>query len=205
MEPLPRRPWYLLVAIVVAWLFGVGGCTEGTQIIGGYWSPAPDPTELAADAPTEQERAHLKEAGTRCLVATDNAKGRIFPLGVASFLLGAAIVVFAARAMAGRKSARALLVQLVLVQALFVGVAEFATRDVKRECAEVTLARMRMNLDPAQKEKVLDRIPPEMLTMGLIVGFALRTTVAALVVLSLTRSRTLAWFDAIERRRLEGP
>ncbi|MFO0672027.1 MAG: hypothetical protein U0235_20785 [Polyangiaceae bacterium] len=204
MEAPPRKPWPLLVAIIVAWLFGVGGCTEGSQIIAGYWSPAPDFGEIAAKGSTDEERAAVRAAGERCLAATDGARRRVFPFGVATFVLGAAMVVFSARAMAGRKSARSLLIQLLVVQALFVGVREYATRDLKRECMDITFAAVRLGMKDKDRPPAITSgdVPSGLLDAGVMVAIALRSLAAGLVVLALTRPRSVAWFDAMEARRL---
>lgn len=201
----PKRPWYLLVAIVIAWLFGVGGCTEGTAVIGAYWSPSPDVTEIANRATTEEDRVKVRESATRCFVATDEAKRRVFPLGVASFVLGTAVMMFAARTMAARKTARSLLVQLVIAQALFVGVRDYTTRDLNATCFDFKVELAKLDLKgKAADPSVFDRISPEMLHAGMWIGLALRSLVAGLVVVSLTRPRSLAWFDAMDRRRTGG-
>ena len=204
--PPLKRPWYLLVAIVVAWLYGVGGCTEGSAIIGSYWSPSPDVTDIAARAKTEEESARVRDAATRCFVATDQAKNRVFPLGVASFLLGAATVMFAARSMAARKGARPLLVQLVLAQALFVGARDYMTRDLNGACFDFKVSIAKLDFESKSHDtSMFDRVSPDMMRTGMWVGFALRSLVAGLVILSLTRPRTKEWYEAMERRRLEGP
>jgi hypothetical protein len=200
----PRRPWYLLVAIVVAWLYGVGGCTEGSAVIGAYWSPAPDVTEIAARAKTEDDRAHVRDAATRCFVAMDQARRRVFPLGAGSFVLGAAIVIFAARSMAGRKTARSLLVQLVIAQAVFVGARDYVTRDIDAACFDFKVANAKLDFEGKTADpSIFDRVSPEMMRNAAWAGFGLRTLVAGLVVLSLTRGRTKEWYEAMERRRLE--
>jgi hypothetical protein len=201
----PKRPWYLLVAIVFAWLFGVGGCTQGTAIIGSYWSPAQDVSEIANRAKTEEDRSKLKEAASRCYAATERSKTRIFPLGVASFVLGAAMVILAARSMAGRGSARALLVQVVLAQALFVIVRDFSTRDVLAECVDFERQQVRLDLVERNADpSIIDRVTPELRAKANLAGTVIRCAAAGLIVLALTRRRTREYYEALERRRAEG-
>lgn len=204
-SPPAKRPWYVLAALVFAWLFGVGGCMQGTAIIGSYWSPAPDVADVGARAKTDEDRAALKEAHSRCFVSTERAKGRIYPLGAASFVLGAALVLLAARSMAGRNTARALLVQVVLAQAAFVLFRDYSTRDVLAECLEYQRLEMRVDLlehkrDPALVNS-LDSITPELRVKATLAGGVLRGMVAGLIVLALTRRRALEYYAAMERLR----
>lgn len=195
-----RRPWYLLVALVISWLFGISGCTEGSEIIRSYWAPSVDVETVANKVDTDEARDQLKIAGERCVNAVDRDRGRLFPLAAASLVLGAATVLFAARALAGNKGSRALLVQLVIAQALFVGVRDYGSRGVRRDCQEINLAvasSMFGKYDP----KLAEPFTPQVIDLGLIAAFLAHAAVAGMVVFSLTRPRSLAWYDAMEQRR----
>lgn len=200
----PKRPFYLLVALVVAWLFGVGGCTQGTYIIGSYWSPVPDIAEIAGRAHGDDDKKALADATTRCFAATDAAKPRVFPLGVASLVLGIAVVLFAARSLAGKNSARVFLVQLMLAQGLFVVVRDLATREIGAACFDVERLVLKLDLQNKKADTtVVDRLTPALRDKAALGATAARTAGAALIVLALMRRRTRDYFDAAERAQTE--
>ncbi len=128
------RPWFLVVALIVAWFVGAYGATSGCttvailregvvpdratleQAIGG----APEPAQAIAVA---HEAARLKAMAVQGETA--------FPLGVARLLLSTALVVACAMAMAGRPGARSFAMQAVVAYALYAGVDFALSRSIR--------------------------------------------------------------------------
>jgi hypothetical protein len=77
------------------------------------------------------DRALFKERSLRLNEAHESARRREFPLGVATLVLGGAMVGMSARAMSGRDGARGALVQVTLARAALIVVAFLLTPDVR--------------------------------------------------------------------------
>jgi hypothetical protein len=163
----------------------------------------PEIAEVASKAPTEVERKVLEAAATRCFTATDRAKNRNFPFGVASFVLGTAMVILAARALGGRSSARSLLVQVVLAQAVFVLLRDWFLRDLPADCLDYFREVTRIDLQAHHADPTtLDRLMPDIRATTVVVS-AIRALAAVLIVIGLSLPRSLAYYTAVERTRGE--
>src|SRR5262249_3283942 len=107
----PKRPWYLVAALVAGWLLGANAMSDGCQTIQYYRGEAlnmqapPELTDVAA-------RQRVVELAQKYVAVMDAARGRLLPIGVALLVLGAAMVMLSARAMSGRPGARGALVQV---------------------------------------------------------------------------------------------
>jgi hypothetical protein len=77
------------------------------------------------------DRAVFKERSERLNEIHESARKREFPLGVASLVLGGAMVAMSARAMSGREGARGALVQVTLARVALVAMAFLLTPDVR--------------------------------------------------------------------------
>jgi uncharacterized membrane protein YidH (DUF202 family) len=175
-----RRPWYLIVSLVMAWLLGALALMAGGSVITFYKQDA-DELEQALDhdeerVPDPDERALFRERTERLENVHDQAKRREFPLGVAALLLGGAMVATSARAMSGREGARGALVQVTLARAALAVAGFFLTPDVR--AAEFAVANV---FGYASISKVV-----------------LETAACLLVVIALTRPRSRAFFRAAE-------
>jgi hypothetical protein len=151
-------------------------------------------------------REKVLDAGQRWLTARDAAKPRELPFGAASLVLGGAMILFAARSLAGREGARSALVQVVTVHAGVVVAAYFAMHDVT--LAEMELARRWLvaglhaspsppPIDPERVAAAFARAWPPFMT-------ALQTATSGLIVLALTRPRVRAFFAAASATFGEG-
>jgi hypothetical protein len=97
-----------------------------------------DPNELRQSLDHEEERfidaedrAMFRERSEHFNEVRGQAREREFPLGVATLLLGGAMVALAARSMAGREGARGALVQVTLARAGLVVVTFLLLPDVR--------------------------------------------------------------------------
>jgi hypothetical protein len=175
-----RRPWYLIVSLVVAWLLGALALMAGGSVITFYKQDA-DEIQQALDhdeerVPDPEERALFRQHTEHLDEVHDQAKRREFPLGIAALLLGGAMVAMSARAMSGREGARGALVQVTLARAALSVLGLFLTPDVR--AAEFAVASV---FGYASVGKVI-----------------FETTACLLVVLALTRPRSRAFFRAAE-------
>jgi hypothetical protein len=112
----PRRPWYLNVALLLAWLTGALTAYAGVDTL-RLFHVAPDEVSLQIDRQPDlspEERARQKDAIEAIMTALHAAKNRVVPLAVAELLLGGAMIVFVHSATIGRSWARQALIQLTV-------------------------------------------------------------------------------------------
>ncbi len=196
--PELKRPWYLVLALLGALALGTAGAFQGWGTFVSYHDPI-DPSMAGVGIPDEADRLAVVARLQAYVQTLDAAKPRVWPLGVATLLLGAAIFVFAMRALGGSRGARAALVQLIVAQAG----ANAASYWLMRDVFEADL-RVREATDAAEShERVPERDRAEVLRAaskvrraGYPVAFALDTLSSALIVVALTRRRSRAFFDA---------
>ena len=120
-EKLAARPRYLVVALVTALIFGAGCWTSGCQQLQVYRGSKDQGAEIHALIRDDDERAKVEALYKKHIDASDDARSKGIPLAAATFVLGAALLALASRALAGRTSARAALMQVVAMQAIVGG------------------------------------------------------------------------------------
>jgi hypothetical protein len=176
----PPRPWYLLAALIAAWLLGAVGLMSGGSVVAFYREDASELRQsLDRDDDyllNEEERALFRERTERLNDIFERAKKREFPLAVGTLVLGGAMVALAARSMSGREGARGALVQVTLARVGLIGVAFFLTADVR--AAEFAVANLFGYLR--------------------VGGMILQGLTCLLIVVALTREGSLAFFRARE-------
>lgn len=191
-KPAKKRPFYLLAALAMAFALGTGGWVGGCENI-AYYHAEPSAMRVDLELKDETERPRLERALDRWLSARDAARGLAFPLGVASFVLGAAILSLAARGLAGKPGGRGALVQVLAVQAVL-AVATFATmKEIRWAERDVYVVRSMGNA-PRPFASVEEHDQQERVTRALLVfltpaTLGTRTLMAALVIFALTRPR----------------
>jgi hypothetical protein len=181
-------------------LFGASEWLDGCNTV-GFYHHATDVSDMAQGIKDEAQRAAVVQIAERYFARLDAAKTRRYPLGAAALVLGVAMVVLAARGLGGREQARAMLVQVVGVQAALGVLAWFLLADVR--AATVEYLRDALALDLAQ----MRRAHPEggfattydSLVRGFLATYPAfvvgRLAASALVVFALTRSRARAYFE----------
>jgi len=189
-----KRPWYLILALVFAWVFGASAASEGCATVNLYKS---DPSELALEQAKEVDREAVDKITQRYVSVLEGAKTRMFPLAIASLLLGSVMWGLAAGAMAGRNGARSALLQVMAVHALVLVLAFAITPDVRAATVEARVGLLGLVPEPktsaerdAQKwvRAHLWAVPAAFTAVQLI-GYGL-------VLLALTRRRTREFFEA---------
>jgi hypothetical protein len=198
-----KRPWYLVCALVLAWLFGAGAMTDGCENIGYFEADRAELTRAAQDRLKDADPDAVAKVTERFFDAMDSAKSRVFPFAVASLLLGAAMWGLAFGAMAGRGGARAALVQVLAVSAVVRVVEYVATPDIRaaHTAADIGLAALSPADTPAMKEgrHLYIQHRAKKPTFGLVLHLGLD----ALLLLALTRRRTREFYEARAAARAE--
>ncbi len=196
MSPVVRkRPWYLVVALLGALFIGAAGALQGWQTFMNY-RVAIDPSEAASGIADDADRAAVVARLQSYLQVLDAAKPRAWPLGVAALLLGTAIFFFATRVFAGSRTARNLLVQLVLVQA-GVNVADYLLlRDVVEAELQFNEAEViaRLPPDPAGRADATHLLGFQRTAYPIALG--LDSLCSVLIVVALTRRRARDFLEA---------
>jgi hypothetical protein len=196
-----KRPWYLVVALLVALGLGMTGAYDGWSAVATYHA---DPAVLEhaflasagiADGGDEAERTAATARFDEYIHVLDAEKTRGWPLAVATLLLGGATFLFAMRALGGSGGARAALVQLVAAQAAVGVAAHFLTRDVVE--AWLRLQEAAAAAAHASGAALHGSTVPSLAMLRTLNDalLTLRTVATALVIVGLTLMRSRAYFD----------
>jgi hypothetical protein len=201
-----KRPWYLVLALLGTLALGTTGACGGWSTIAFYREPMPASIEGQGIA-DEADRAAVAARAQAYVQALEGARRRAWPLGVAALLLGSALLVFSMRALSGSKSARAVLVQLAVVQAVANAASYWLMRDVfeaeLRKFEAEQAAEFHQRVPERSRADDMARSASGMLRAANPIAFALRTLGSALVVVALTRRKSREFLDA-GREAIEG-
>ncbi len=194
-----KRPWYLVLALLGALALGTTGACSGWSTVTLYREPI-DPSVAAQGITDDGDRATVSSRVEAYVHTLDAAKSRGWPLGVATLLVGGAMMIFAMRALGGSGGARTALVQLVVAQAGLNVASYWLMRDVFDADLRVFEARQAAEIHERIREKPradeMSRTTVAILRAANPVAIALRTIGSALVVVALTRRRSRDFFDA---------
>lgn len=197
----PRRPRYLVVAVLVALVFGAACSTGGCDRLAFFHSDIDLNAPRRAMLHDEANRTRADEMYQGFLDAANRQKGRAVPLAAATFVLGAAILALGSRSLSGRVNTRKHLIQLVAAQAIVVGASFFALRDMQRAELEWQLETMLMAQSEQMPAEDFARVSPPMRAAMHGVPptwLAMRTLASLLVIFALTRPRARAFFDSVD-------
>jgi hypothetical protein len=187
-------------------MYGARALGDGYETIAYYRGEHGDVHTVADEVNDSSARAAINALADKWVEAKDASRSRELPLAIASLLLGGAMILFAARSMAGREGARSALVQVVLVHA-GLGVASYFL--TKETTAASTLLDQALREAMARQEGVV--ITPEWeralhaaarIRPAVATGF--RSLASALIVLALTRPRARAFFESVPPQLGEG-
>ncbi|MBX3189274.1 MAG: hypothetical protein KF819_19780 [Labilithrix sp.] len=194
-----ERPRYLFLALVAALFFGAGCWTEGCSRIAFYRGEHDQAQLLNAAIRDEAERGRAEALYLRYTAVADAARGRAYPMAVAIFVLGAALLALAARGLAGKSNTRSALMQIVAAQAIACVASYYVTRDVRNAEldweVERTLIQKRETL-PADQYEQLVPMMHGFRTIGIPAWLVFRTVASALIVVALTRPRSREFFES---------
>ncbi len=194
-----KRPWYLMAALVAAWIYGAQAMADGYDQIAFFRGERPDIHQETDAIVGADARDAAYAAGEHWLAVREAAGRREMPFGVASLLLGGAMVLFAARSMAFREGSRSKLVQVVVVHAATAAVGFLCTRDVAVAEAAYRLSQsmssvMSHNLgDPEAIARTRAMLPMMQRAVGPLL-LLMSISISGLIVVALTRPRARAFF-----------
>lgn len=200
-----KRPWYLVIALVLCTSFGACGWFDGYQSVLFYRDTQIDTPNFVEQLPETAAKARAREASAALFQERDAARRVGFPLAVGTFVVGAAVLLFTARAFANRGTSKKLLLQFLIVQlALIVGshfaLAKVATRQAHMSFAlqqAHTLGQAKTDLERTQVDDTyttLRRILPTIQWSSL----ALRVSMTLFVIVALTRRRTREFYGEVD-------
>jgi len=194
-----KRPWYLVLALFLAVLFGVVGARSGWITVTLYREQI-DPALAGQGIADEADRAAVVARVEAYVRALDAAKARGWPLGIASLLIGGATLFFAMRAMSGSASGRVALVQLVIVQAGIAGASHFLLRDVEQAdlatYEAIKAAQFHEEIPDRRRADELTGNTAKLFHAAAPIALAFQLLGSALIVVALTRRRSLAFFES---------
>lgn len=203
-----RRPWYLVLALLLCSVLGAYGSLDGYETIALYRTTEIDTSYVLRDIAQEENRKAASASVDRLLGAMEQERSKLFPLAAGELVLGLALFMLAIFAMAGRGGARPAVVQLVVAQAALVVAMHVMTP--KTRAAEVDLglavksAQLRESgTDPHVVDDAASTYRHIEPYLG-AVKLGVRTALALLVIVALTRARTRAFYEARSERPNEG-
>lgn len=196
LPPRPPRPPYLVVALIVGWILGIGGVMGGCELLRFYQEP--DTTVEVHKAPDDElgnyfaeQRRASKEASAKAL---EQYHDRMVPLAVANVLLSALLILACARALAAKKNAHSLALQAVAANILYAVADYFLSAPVREAIIAATASRPfpgdTQQLDPAQFSAAV-AWSVRLMSAGQILTLGL-------VAFALTRPRVIAFFRPID-------
>ena len=189
----PKRPLYLVFALLGALLLGTVGLRDGWGKIALY-REAVDLSSQGDGISSEADRQLVVGRAREYVEKLDAAKRTGWPLGVATLVLGGAVFFFAMRTLSGGSGARAVLVQLVVAQAATNVASAWLLRDVSSaelRYAEATYLASLRDGDRSAAADVVRRLGPLLESIPPALG----TLCSALVVIGLTRPRSRELLD----------
>jgi hypothetical protein len=197
-----KRPVYLVVALLLVWVVGLFGATEGCQTIDVLHRP--DAVRSENSRMGDGEMAKRREALIETVLAFRKS---VTPLAVGQLLLGSILTLSAGLTLLGRGHARSVALQAIVVYALFLPI-DYLVRRPMRAVAIDAIA------DGSTFPPVSTGGPsPEILDQRVFFwwvyrgALGLQLAILALGLVAITRPRVRAFFDAMagERAREQEP
>jgi hypothetical protein len=190
-----------MAALIASWIYGAQALSDGYEALSFFRGERPDIHVATDPIATAEARDAAYAAGEHWLQVKEAASRREMPFGAVSLLLGGAMVLFAARSMAGREGSRSALVQVLVVHAGARVAAFLLTRDVglaevafQTRISDAAAAAMAHSFkDPADVQRYLGMMHALPLVLAPL-ALIMHTAFSALVVLALTRPRARAFF-----------
>ena len=102
----PKRPLYLVIALLLVWVVGLFGSQQGCQTI--EWLHQPDEVRAALERASDRERA---KQGETLMNASLQFRKIVTPLAVGQLLLASFLTLTAGLTLLGRVQARKLALQ----------------------------------------------------------------------------------------------
>jgi hypothetical protein len=195
------RPRFVTFALIVAFLFGAGCWSAGCARIAYYRDRYDHVDKVTQGIKDTADQERVAALYIKFADESDRFRSRLLPLSIATFVVGAALMAFASRAVRRRTQTRSLIVQLSAAQAILVLASYAAARPVFDAEAdwqyETAMVFQRERMDPHEFDQALPMLrgmrrmlPPAWLTF--------RSLASVLVIYVLMRPRVRAYFDEAE-------
>ena len=185
------RPVYLVIALLLVWMVGLFGATEGCQTIDVLHHP--ESVRIALDRMSDLETSKRQEALIDTVL---KFRQTVTPLAVGQLLLGSLLTFTAGLTLLGRGQARRIALQAIIVYALFLPL-DYIMRQPMRAVAIDAIAEG-IPFPPLEAGGP----PPEASDLRVVYWWAYRgalaaqLTVLALGLFAMTRPRVRAFFSA---------
>lgn len=187
----PRRPKYLVFALLLVWLIGLSGATNGFGSIQILHDP------LTAQSVVEHTVNPMSQALREAMVhAVLGARAVAAPLGAAGLLLGSVLALAAGATLFGRGRARGLLVQAIVVYAAFLPVAYFVGKPIRAGVVAALAATGTMSIPGLSEAEVSASL--DLLSWWWRFALGAQLVTLALALFALTRPRVRAFFVAMQ-------
>ena len=197
-----KRPFYLVVALLLVWVVGLFGATEGCQTIDVLHHP-----ETAhADGGHIEDAEMARRRGA--LIDTVLAfRKTVTPLAIGQLLLGSVLTLSAGLTLLGRGQARKLAIQAIVAYALFLPV-DYLVRRPMRAVAIDAIADG-STFPPAVVKTSSSEVVDQRVVFWWVYrgALGLQLVILTLGVFAMTRPRVRAFFNAMagERAREQEP
>lgn len=184
----PRRPLYLTISLLLVWLMGLMGATDGIASVDVLRDPhaARSVVERTLDPKVQL----LREATIHAVLAARHVAA---PLAAANLILSSLLAIAAGRALFGRNRGHKLLFQAVVAYAVYLPIAYVVGRPIR----ENILAAL---TDPQSLGITVDGLATAELALSadilpwwwrIVLGFQLVAVAAVIFVLTRPRVREL--------------
>jgi len=186
-----KRPVYLVIALLLVWMVGLFGATEGCQTIDVLHHP--ESVRIALDRMSDLETSKRQEALIDTVL---KFRQTVTPLAVGQLLLGSLLTFTAGLTLLGRGQARRIALQAIIVYALFLPL-DYIMRQPMRAVAIEAIAEG-IPFPPLEAGGP----SPEASDLRVVYWWAYRgalaaqLTVLALGLFAMTRPRVRAFFSA---------
>jgi len=186
-----KRPIYLVIALLLVWMVGLFGATEGCQTIDVLHHP--ESVRVALERMNDLETSKRQEALIDTVL---RFRQTVTPLAIGQLLLGSLLTFTAGLTLLGRGQARKIALQAIVVYALFLPL-DYVMRRPMRAVAIDTIAEG-VTFPPLEDGAVA----PEASDLRVVYWWAYRgalaaqLTVLALGLFAMTRPRVRAFFSA---------
>jgi hypothetical protein len=197
----PKRPLYLVIALLLVWVLGLFGAVQGCNTIEVLHEP--DAMRAAAGRLSNPQAIKQTEEQIETVLQFRNI---VTPLAVGQLLLASVLTLTAGLSLIGRSTARRIALQAMAAYAIFLPL-DYVTRSPMRAAVIETLART-VSLTPLSgidppAELSDPRVAHLWFQWLFRVVLGAQLSIVAIGMLALTRPRARAFFGAVADRTRE--
>ncbi|HMI83677.1 MAG TPA: hypothetical protein VK550_06250, partial [Polyangiaceae bacterium] len=184
-------PIYLVIALLLVWMVGLFGATEGCQTIDVLHHP--ESVRTALERMSDPETSKRQEALIDTVL---RFRQTVTPLAIGQLLLGSLLTFTAGLTLLGRGQARKIALQAIIIYALFLPLDYVMRRPMRAVAIDAIAGGLTF---PPLEEGVLS---PETSDLRVVYWWAYRgalatqLTILALGLFAMTRPRVRAFFGA---------